>query len=132
MGGMGSGKLTTTEPRRRKARALRERGWTLVPIARELRCTPQAVSLLLQESGQGAASPVCCRLCQTVICQPRQGVWTNRPALCLACLARTNTVPFGERLQALRLARGLTQRQLAARVGIAHKTFCSYEQRERS
>src|SRR6266545_2523206 len=128
MGGVGSGKKASTASRRRKALKLRAGGWTLAQIGEELGCSPQAVSQLLGGDGRGSAEPLRCRACKRTICPPRKGVWTNRPALCLTCLAHAPNAPFGNRLQAFRLARGLTQRELAARTGVPRATIRNYEQ----
>jgi transcriptional regulator with XRE-family HTH domain len=116
--------------RRQQAQELRAQGLTQAQIAARLHCTRQAVSLLLR--GQALIRPVCCRVCERVILPPRKGTWANRPALCLDCLAARPEAPFRERLQAFRLSRGLTQRELAEQTGVAQSTIMNWETTQRS
>jgi ribosome-binding protein aMBF1 (putative translation factor) len=51
----------------------------------------------------------------------------RRGALCLACLARTPGATLADRLLAHRLAAGLTQKELAARVGTTKNVISGYE-----
>jgi transcriptional regulator with XRE-family HTH domain len=44
-----------------------------------------------------------------------------------AIMARTKTVHFGERLARLRHAKGITQRQLAALIGVSQRVITYYE-----
>lgn len=44
-----------------------------------------------------------------------------------AIMARTKPVHFGERLSRLRKAKGLTQRQLAAQLGVSQRVITYYE-----
>ena len=44
-----------------------------------------------------------------------------------AIMARTKPVHFGERLARLRTAKGLTQRQLAAQLGVSQRVITYYE-----
>ena len=72
-----------------------------------------------------------CRACRAAICKMRQGFWLARPALCLDCLAKVPSAPFGERLRAFRLAAGLTVGELAGLVGVTASALHWYERDRR-
>jgi transcriptional regulator with XRE-family HTH domain len=113
--------------RRRQAKKLREQGLTLSQIAERLGITSQGVHRLL---GRRAPRPICCRKCGAVIVpigSPGADVMRRRP-VCLACLASMPDAGFGERLRALRLARGMMQSRLAMNAGVSLSTLRLYEQ----
>jgi transcriptional regulator with XRE-family HTH domain len=126
MGGRGSG--NHKPDRKRQAAVLRAKGLSLTEIGRRLGCSKQAVDGLLRRA-QGARAPehVTCRACGAVLCAARQGMWSTRYALCLACLPPD--AGFGQRLLAFRLARGLTCEELAHRLGERLATVRRWEYR---
>jgi transcriptional regulator with XRE-family HTH domain len=127
MGGKGSGRRGDPQ-RRRQAARLRAEGWSLPQIARALGITKQAVHLLLHPRGEPAAQAnLCCQDCGKPICPMRPGMRSTRRSVCLDCLARRPVVDFGQRLVALRLARGLTGRELAQALGVPPGTVSTRE-----
>jgi transcriptional regulator with XRE-family HTH domain len=93
-------------------------------------CSRQNVHELLANIREGAperAGHLHCRQCKAALCRRRQGMWTTRPTLCLECLAAWPEAPFGERLRAFRLARGMTTDELALQPGLWFHLVNSYE-----
>jgi transcriptional regulator with XRE-family HTH domain len=126
MGGPGSG--PPDPERRREAARLRAEGLTLQQIAERMGCSRQAVHRLLAATGRLERKGFLrCRRCAAVVCRLRQGIWNTRPVLCLACLAKAPSAPFGERLRAFRLDQGLTVAELADRAGLCRGRVHSYE-----
>jgi hypothetical protein len=116
--------------RRQRVVRLRSNGLTLKEIADRMSCSRQNVHELLANIGGGApqrAGHLHCRQCKAALCRRRQGRWTTRPTLCLNCLAKWPDAPFGERLRAFRLARGMTTDELALGVGLSFPLVNSYE-----
>jgi DNA-binding transcriptional regulator YiaG len=68
----------------------------------------------------------CCE-CQAVIATGHHTIEYNRDPLCLACLEKRPDVPFGRRLKACRLARGLTSDRLAQLAGVPAPTLRAWE-----
>ena len=67
----------------------------------------------------------CCRACREGIAAGFRRLSDVVPAYCLDCLPAD--APFGVRLKACRVARGLTLQALAARCGIRHQRLSAYE-----
>jgi transcriptional regulator with XRE-family HTH domain len=122
---MVQGRRPNPEQRRRLAE-LRARGLSYAEIGRRLGVSKQAVHLALRKLGRPPPSVPCAR-CGTPIVSAGALAGDRGTALCLACLERTPGAPFGRRLQALRLAAGLTQTQLNRRAGLARGTVWRYE-----
>jgi transcriptional regulator with XRE-family HTH domain len=116
--------------RRQRVVRLRSKGLTLQQIADRMGCSRQNVHELLASIGEGAperAGHLHCRKCKAALCRRRQGMWTMRPTRCLECLAAWPEAPFGERLRAFRLARGMTTDELALQAGLSFHLVNSYE-----
>jgi transcriptional regulator with XRE-family HTH domain len=112
--------------RRALVRRLRAKGLTFQKIAQRLGITRQAAHQLADD-GAGPP-PIHCRQCATLIATglpETDGV--KNPPLCLTCLAGVDPDAFGERLRALRLARGLTRSKLAAASGVTIDTIRAHE-----
>jgi transcriptional regulator with XRE-family HTH domain len=119
--------------RRQRVVRLRSKGLTLQEIADRMGCSRQNVHELLANIGQGAserAGHLHCRQCKAALCRRRQGMWMVRPTLCLDCLSKWPEAPFGERLRAFRLARGMTTDELALKAGVSILTVNSHERTE--
>jgi transcriptional regulator with XRE-family HTH domain len=100
--------------RRQQAAVLRAQGLTLAQIAARLGISRQAVQHLLRPRKVYA---VHCARCDALIQSSGKRADT-RGGLCLQCLGRTPGASFGQRLQAFRLAAGLSREALAERVGM--------------
>src|SRR5262249_36490002 len=115
--------------RHRLVLRLRERGLTLAEIARRLGVTKQAVSGMLarlEGCGRQPRFPVRCRECDRLIGEDGAAP-QNSPVYCLDCLAGVPDVTFGQRLKAHRLAAKLTQKELARRTGLHHRSVIGLE-----
>jgi DNA-binding XRE family transcriptional regulator len=107
-----------------EATRLREQGLKLQEIADQLGITRQGVQYLLTRST--VVTPPRCASCRGEL---HSYVVTarDRDILCLKCLAHRRSVAPGIRLKALRVAAGLTQKELGRRAGVAASTICIYE-----
>jgi transcriptional regulator with XRE-family HTH domain len=117
-------KAKLTPAHRRRAAELRAQGWTLSAIGAEFGVSRQAVHYLLA-GGLCHPTAACCRCGSPVVsagARPRD--WGT--TLCTACASRPG-VAFGQRLQAHRLAAGLTRILLARRAGVALSSVAGYE-----
>jgi len=100
-------------------------GATTTEIAKRLGITRSAVSDLL---GPGVPRSVFCRDCRARVGETWPGrEWRRRPVYCQGCVAKRPDLPFGQRLLALRLSRGLTQVKLAKQAGVGHMTINTME-----
>jgi transcriptional regulator with XRE-family HTH domain len=112
---------------RHKAAELRFQGLTLKQIGDRLGVTRQAIHAALQPPRGGQPFALRCKLCSAELnlngAIPRDAA----TALCLNCLASRPHLPFGRRLQAFRLAAGLTRAQLARKAGITATSIHNYE-----
>src|SRR5262249_52525253 len=100
---------------------LREDGWTLERIARHLGITKQGVHSALKSLRRGQAT--CCHCKETFIAP--EGTATTRNVYCPSCLDVLPDIPFGRRIASLRIIVGLTQKKLAARLGVTDTVICS-------
>jgi DNA-binding XRE family transcriptional regulator len=112
--------------RRQEAARLRRQGLSVGEIARWLGVSKQGAHHLLDKVA--GDRPIACRDCGAVIIDAgfRMDNIVRRP-LCLACLANHPDADFGERLRALRLAKGMTHAELAQAVGIAKESVSRFE-----
>ena len=108
--------------RRQMALDLRQQGLTLQEIATRMGTSKQNVHGLL-DFAVGMRS-ISCRLCGVVIVSAGHAMadMHNKP-VCLQCLANMPHASFAERLRALRIARDLTQKQLAEKSGLTANTI---------
>jgi transcriptional regulator with XRE-family HTH domain len=122
MGGPGSGRRTDPQ-RQRLATALRAQGLTFAEVGRQLGISREAArQMVLAAARCGRPAPPPCLSCALPL--PHG----NRGGRCPACVAADPATAFAERLQALRLAAGLTQAVLAARAGVSTSSVSFYEQ----
>jgi len=117
--------------KRLKVRSLREQGWTNARIAKLMRISEQAASRLANSLGPVKAPDLLCSKCRAVIIPNANWKSRNRACLCLACLKRKKRPTFAERLKAYRLDRGLSQSELAKKVGCGLMTIACCEQGQR-
>jgi transcriptional regulator with XRE-family HTH domain len=102
---------------RQEAARLRRQGLSLQELAREIGTSHQAVSQFL-DNGAGDR-PIVCRDCRAVVIPSALALAManiNKRPWCTACLAKHPEATFGERLRSLRLARGMTHKDLAKAV----------------
>ena len=128
MGGPGSG--ARRDPARgRRVVELRRQGLTLAQIGRRLHMSRQLVHYHAAAAGLTGRRPgtVRCCACQAVIATGHHTIEYNRDPLCLACLEKRPDVPFGRRLKACRLARGLTSDRLARLAGVPPNAVRAWE-----
>jgi transcriptional regulator with XRE-family HTH domain len=107
---------------------LRRQGLTLPEIASRLGVSKQAVHDSLGRLG--ASRPlrsVPCTACDRMIYSAFALPAHREKVLCLACLRRGPNATFGQRLLALRLAVGLSQRELGRRAGVSDATIANHE-----
>jgi DNA-binding XRE family transcriptional regulator len=114
---------------RRQVAELRFQGHTLQRIADHLGITRQAVHSALKPPRGGKPFTVRCKLCATDLNSSGALPRDKSTAMCLACLAERPHTPFGRRLQAFRLAAGLTRAQLAQKSGVTATSIQNYESR---
>jgi DNA-binding XRE family transcriptional regulator len=76
----------------------------------------KAVVLMLTKSGGPVKAWIRCCQCDLDIAQIQVRV-TNGLAYCLKCLKKEDKPPFGRRLRAYRVAKGLTPADLARKIG---------------
>jgi transcriptional regulator with XRE-family HTH domain len=105
---------------------LRAKGLTFQQIGDKLGVTRQAVEDMLERANAKAMTVACCR-CQVVIWTGRRNIANNSPTLCLTCLAKTPWATFGQRLKAVRVAAGLTLRELGEKAGVCWESLSHYE-----
>jgi transcriptional regulator with XRE-family HTH domain len=116
--------------RRQRVAQLRQQGLTLTEIGGQLGISKQAVKQLLDAQGcqDTGLLTVYCDRCKASIgrlsahARPSAG-----PTLCARCLASAPAATFGQRLRSLRVAAGLTQRELAQRASLPRNTLGQYE-----
>jgi transcriptional regulator with XRE-family HTH domain len=128
MGGKGSGSRPDTQ-RRRRAAELRARGLTFAEIGRKMGCTRQAAHQLLRQpraQPPRTPPPLACAGCGAAL-GPAPGQRDYDPPLCLPCLAKRPRAPFGQRLRAHRIARGLSRAVLGRKAGVGEGTVTVLE-----
>lgn len=128
MGGQGSGRKQYLKTLRLAVK-LRAEGLTLQEIGRRVGVSRQWVERLLAAHGDphGKLATIKCRECGAVIGRIRRPGQGDRQARCLVCLAKHPKTTFGERLQGLRLAAGLSKQDLAKRIGMTGTSIWGYE-----
>jgi hypothetical protein len=114
--------------RRRQMAALRQQGLTLAEIGQKLRVSRQCVHEALQRMAGPRTPPVVtCSSCQGNLVLA--GILPEEidKVLCLACVQERADAPFGQRLQACRLAAGLNRAELARQSGVSVACIADYE-----
>jgi transcriptional regulator with XRE-family HTH domain len=115
--------------RRREVHELRGQGLSLSEIARRFGVSKQAVwGLLHARPRSPRVRAVACTACGAPIVSPGALRRDAVAALCLACLDGRPHVPFARRLQAFRLAAGLSQADLSRRSGVSPGAIRAYEE----
>jgi len=122
MGNRRSGRRPDQE-RRRQVGELRAQGLTFAEIGRRLGITPEgARRLAVLATGRRPGEPRPCPSCGRPLPRgPRAGP-------CPACVLADPGATFGQRLQALREAAGLSRRELSVRAGPGARAIGRYEQ----
>jgi transcriptional regulator with XRE-family HTH domain len=104
--------------KRQRVRKLRAGGLAISDIARRTGVSKTVVTMLLTASGGSSLVPVHCCECDGEIIQLETKHRTGS-AMCLGCLAKSESPLFQTRLRAYRLANKLSQSELARRAGLA-------------
>ena len=117
--------------KRQRVRKLRARGLAIADIARRTGVSKSAVTMLLTASGGSVLVPVHCYECDSEITQ-LGAKYRPGPAMCLACLAKSESPLFRSRLRAYRLANRLSQSELARQAGLALSAVGVWERGESS
>jgi transcriptional regulator with XRE-family HTH domain len=107
---------------------LRAQGLTLKEIGRRLGVTHQSVAALLQAAARESIPDHRCARCAAVVEAAVATARGEASALCPACLNGQPGATLGQLLVALRLAAGLTRRELARRAGMNAGMIRDYEQ----
>jgi transcriptional regulator with XRE-family HTH domain len=118
--------------RRRQVLRLRAQGLSLREIAKRFGVTKQAIwSLLHTRPRIARVRTVACTRCGGQIVSPGVLRRDAATAICVHCLREQVDPPFGQRLQALRLAAGLAQAELSRLTRISPGSIRAYEQGQR-
>jgi len=115
--------------KRQRVRKLRARGLAIADIARRTGVSKKGVTWLLTASGGSALVPIHCYECDGEIIRLGAKHRTG-PALCLGCLAKSESPLFRTRLRAYRLANRLSQSELARQAGLALSAVGVWERGE--
>jgi transcriptional regulator with XRE-family HTH domain len=116
------------EARRRQVARLRDAGLTLAEIGERLGVSHVAVCCMLQRMGHESPPAVfTCAGCRRKVASSAALPADCGAALCLPCLRKRPGAPFAQRLRALRLAAGLTKKELARRAGLTRLVVRKYE-----
>jgi transcriptional regulator with XRE-family HTH domain len=115
VGGAGNGR--TNEAVRRRVGELRAAGLTYAVIGRRLGLSERQVADALRRQ-RPAPAALPCRECGSGVGPARRSGVAPRPPLCLDCLGQAPGAGLADRLLSLRLAAGLTQAEVARRVGL--------------
>jgi transcriptional regulator with XRE-family HTH domain len=119
--------------RRRQAAALRAQGWTFAAIGEHLGISGSMAAYLLRagcfppEAFSPPRRTVVCCACGVAINSGGVLAQDEGDAYCVACATRRPGATFGHRLQALRLAAGLTRRELSRRARVGSGRIWDYE-----
>src|SRR5262249_15874304 len=111
----------------RRIAALRAKGLSLRQIGKKLGVSRQAVQSVIRTMRKSRTRPCPCARCGAVIVS---GALLSREvghAFCVACVDTDPGATFGQRLQAHRLAAGLTILELAQRSKVFPGSIRSYE-----
>jgi transcriptional regulator with XRE-family HTH domain len=120
------------EERRRQIAELRQQGLTLAEIGGRLGVSRQCIHIALRSIAKPRVLPaVHCRSCGRDIVSAGLLPEDDGKVLCLACVRQCPETHFGLRLQAYRLAAGLTRSDLARRAGIHNACVTDLERRHR-
>jgi transcriptional regulator with XRE-family HTH domain len=112
---------------------LRDQGLTLREIGRRLGVSKVAVCRMLRRIGHERPPAVfTCAGCRREVASPAALPADSGAALCLPCLRKRPGAPLAQRLRALRLAAGLTKKELARRAGLSRVVVRKYESWELS
>jgi transcriptional regulator with XRE-family HTH domain len=123
---MPSGPPRNLELHRRIA-ALWARGLSLRQIGQELRVSRQSVLCVLQTMRKSPTRSCACAGCGAVIVSDALLPRERGNSFCVACVDNDPGATFGQRLQAHRLAAGLTLLELAQRSKVFPGSIRSYE-----
>lgn len=116
--------------KRRALKELREQGLSFAEIGKRVGTTKQAVQRTLADTKVTVKLGLHCRQCDYLIYVGERILWTRQTALCLACLGKMPEASFADRLKALRVARGLSQVDLAREATLSRSTIRQFESGE--
>jgi hypothetical protein len=124
----GQGRHPDSERRRRIAE-FREQGLSFRAIGHRLGITAQAAHLLFRSRRRPGLT---CRGCGALVALERDPARYPGGVYCRACLGSKLHVAFAARIRSLRLAAGLTLRDLGRRCGVHPSTLGEFERGDRS
>jgi transcriptional regulator with XRE-family HTH domain len=113
--------------RRKKIAQMRAKGLSLAEIGRRLGVSRQAVQITVRAMERPVVRAVACAGCGAAVVSAGALRSDRGAALCLPCLRRKPSAPFGQRLKACRLAAGLTKVELSRRTGVNLQVLRHYE-----
>jgi transcriptional regulator with XRE-family HTH domain len=127
MGARGRGRPPNLD-RRGQAAELRAQGLTLAEIGRRLAVSRQYVWFMLQPTPpEGRPTDLRCGRCRRAIPGSAAAGRSTGAVYCAECLDRLPQATFAQRLQALRVARGLTRAALERLAGVPPSWVIRYE-----
>jgi transcriptional regulator with XRE-family HTH domain len=116
---MGRKKDPRTDSLYRRAAELRAHGHTYAEIGRNLGMTRQGATKLLNSTGSPRVPfAIRCSSCTAAFAQGYHTMKLNGDVLCIDCLRSSPEASFSQRLKTFRLAAGLSQHELAHRLGV--------------
>jgi DNA-binding XRE family transcriptional regulator len=115
---------------RQKAAECRQNGDSLAEIGKHLGVSQQRIHTILKMHGKKIIprARLHCHGCDRFICKGDPRTWNRRAVWCVKCLESVPNAPFAVRLKTCRLARGLTQKELADLAGLNQRTIQYHEQ----
>jgi DNA-binding XRE family transcriptional regulator len=115
---------------RNKVVEFRQNGDSMAEIGKHLGVSKQRIHALLKTYGKRIVprAKLLCQGCTGLIHKGDPRTWNRQIVWCLKCLKTMPEAPFSVRLKAFRLAKGMTQKELAKLAGLSERAIWYHEQ----